>query len=321
MLDKYDYSILDWLLEKDTLINIIENSDVILIDSYKASLTDYETISQHTKVCSFLDDNIRINYPEGIIINGTVGSEKFEYPKSDKKKYLLGSLYIPLRQEFWDSFNAEKNEKVQSIIITMGGQDIRNLTPKILNWLNLNFPSMTKHVIIGNGFPSVPEIEANMNEQTHLYYAPNAEKMKDIMLNSDIAISAAGQPIYELAKIGIPTFAIGVADNQRNNIYEWSKVGFVRNYSWWNDIKLFDKMGKYIYDVEEKSVRSELSFIGNNYVDGNGSRRITSELIKDYIDKESFYIRNAGPEDCKVIYDLSNDDLVRENSINRTKIL
>jgi len=49
--------------------------------------------------------------------------------------------------------------------------------------------------------------------------------MKRVMAASDMAISAAGQTLYELARIGVPTIATAVVKNQLNNVQGWEKWG------------------------------------------------------------------------------------------------
>lgn len=50
--------------------------------------------------------------------------------------------------------------------------------------------------------------------------------MLSLMLKCDIAVTAAGQTTYELARIGLPTIAIGVVENQKFNIDGWLEIGF-----------------------------------------------------------------------------------------------
>ena len=57
--------------------------------------------------------------------------------------------------------------------------------------------------------------------------------------NVDLAISASGQTLYELACIGVPTIAIGIIDNQKNNIKNWINQGFIEYAGCWNDESYF----------------------------------------------------------------------------------
>lgn len=61
----------------ERLLEYLSQDDIIVIDSYLAGKGLYTEIRQRVKVAAYLDDFNRLEYPEGIIINGTVGAELF----------------------------------------------------------------------------------------------------------------------------------------------------------------------------------------------------------------------------------------------------
>ncbi|HIE58998.1 MAG TPA: UDP-2,4-diacetamido-2,4,6-trideoxy-beta-L-altropyranose hydrolase, partial [Hydrogenothermaceae bacterium] len=209
-----DYKIINWIKNKDKILHEIQNADIVVIDSYLADKSFYEIVSNTVRIPIYIDDNKRIDYPKGIVVNGNIHAKELNYPKKDEVIYLLGTQYTPLRKEFWEVPEKEIKKNVESIMITFGGDDIRNMTPKVLKLLVNNYPNLKKNVVIGKGFKNIEEINSVADKNTNLIYYPDATKMKDIMLKSDIAISAGGQTLYELARVGVPTIAIAVADNQ-----------------------------------------------------------------------------------------------------------
>jgi spore coat polysaccharide biosynthesis predicted glycosyltransferase SpsG len=80
LLKNYNYKIFKWLENTKKLFNIIKDSDIIIIDSYLADYNIYKTISNFTKIIVYLDDNNRIEYPKGIILNGSIYAQELEYP-------------------------------------------------------------------------------------------------------------------------------------------------------------------------------------------------------------------------------------------------
>ena len=78
-----------------------------------------------------IDDNMRIEYPKGVVINGGIGAENMGYPLKDGVTYFLGIGYMPLRREFWDVPAKEIKKSIENIMVTFGGNDIRNLTKRI----------------------------------------------------------------------------------------------------------------------------------------------------------------------------------------------
>jgi len=103
--------------------------------------------------------------------------------------------------------------------------------------------------------------------------------MKKAMLDSDITISASGQTLYELARVGVPTIAISVSDNQMNNVRGWQKAGFIEYAGWWQDDKLLTNVLVCINNLRKKGIRLKKSLIGRKFVDGKGCHRIVDYLL------------------------------------------
>jgi spore coat polysaccharide biosynthesis predicted glycosyltransferase SpsG/L-amino acid N-acyltransferase YncA len=313
--------IFNWLKEKDRLCNVIKDASVVVIDSYLADIELYKRISEKVKIPVYLDDNRRIDYPRGFVVNGTIYTEGLNYPKKEDTTYLLDSQYIPLRREFWDVRKKEIRSELKSIMITFGGDDMRTLTPKILKMLNREYPKLTKNVIISKGFQNenVKEIEALKNKKTNLIYNPEAGKFKEIMFESDIAISAGGQTLYEFARIGIPAIGICVSDNQERNLSGWQKRGFIEYAGWYDDDNLNKKLKKSIGDLRGADIRKDKSAIGKRYVDGKGSLRVAKVVLSSFL-KDALTLRDASFGDASEILNLANDEAVRQNSFHSEKI-
>ena len=315
-----NFKILNWLGNPTLLVAEIKNSDVVIIDSYLAGKDFYENLSWHGRISLFIDDTLRIEYPNGIILNGTINAETFPYKKKNGTDYLLGSKFIPLRKEFWNIPSRKHNQILTSVLITFGGQDNKNLTPAILRALSEAFPNIKKDVVIGSGFKNQSDIEKLADENTKLYYAPDASGMRELMLSNDVAISAAGQTLYELAATGSPTIAIAVAENQRSNILEWKKKGFIIDPIFSSDVNFLRKIIELIESYKSISLRKKSGNAGRENVDGQGSLRAVQFVIEKLCNTNSFYLRKAVESDSKKIFELSNDPTVREQSISKKMI-
>ena len=314
-----NYKIFNWLDDQQLLFEILDNTNIVFIDSYLAEHEIYERISEQVETAVYFDDDLRIDYPKGFVLNGAIFAEQLPYPPKKDITYLLGTRYTPLRKEFWDVAARPAHDNLKTIIVTFGGTDICNLTPKVLEMLNDTYPKLLKKVTIGYGFEDTTKIEKLKNANTELIYYPDASGMKKVMLESDIAISASGQTLYELARIGVPTIAVCTADNQLNNIHSWEKTGFVEYAGWWEDKKITDVIPQKVELLKNKTLREKKHTIGNKYIDGKGSKRIVEELLYDFY-KKQLVLREATSADARNIFNLANDDAVRKNSFNPGKI-
>ncbi|AEA34591.1 UDP-2,4-diacetamido-2,4,6-trideoxy-beta-L-altropyranose hydrolase [Hippea maritima] len=272
-----NFEVIDWLKMRKEVFDKLKDFDIVIIDSYLADKEFYDELSKLVKLPVYMDDNKRIDYPKGVVINGNIHAKELNYPKKDGVIYLLGTEYTPLRKEFWDVPEKTIREKVQSVMITFGGEDAKNMTPKILRLLSENYPELKKNVVIGKGFRNIEDIKAVADKNTNLIYYPDAEGMKQIMFDADIAISAGGQTLYELARVGVPTIAIAIADNQLGNVRTFEKLKIIKFVVWWEHI---DKIN--IDGFQEQELRKKISKKMQELIDGNGSRRIIKNLIKSY---------------------------------------
>ena len=271
--------IFDWLNDREALFAALRGADIVFIDSYLADYVLYERISKTVKTCVYFDDNMRIDYPSGFVVNGAIFAEQMPYPEKEGVTYLLGAQYAPLRKEFWNVPAKQICDGIEVIMVAFGGTDIHNLTPKILELLQDAYPKLIKKVVVGKGFQNTTEIEALEDHSTELIYYPDAAEMKKVMLESDIAISASGQTLYELARIGTPTVGICIADNQQMSMENWEKAGFLEYVGWYDQKDLLDRLKKAISKLPVDNERRKRSRIGKKYVDGKGPSRIVDSFL------------------------------------------
>jgi UDP-2,4-diacetamido-2,4,6-trideoxy-beta-L-altropyranose hydrolase len=274
-----DFQICDWLKEAPVILERVKGDDIVIIDSYLAQPAFYRMAAASAGLAVYIDDFKRIRYPAGMVINGSLAAEKMCYPKSSAVCYLLGARYAYMRREFWRAAHKVIRKNVIRLMVTLGGADTKNATPQILRALNKEYPKFYKTVVIGAGFKNLKAIERLKDNRTRLIFSPTAAQMRAMMLKADIAVSAAGQTLYELAKIGVATVAIAVAENQLFNVKGWKDAGFIeyagffaRDYSSRRLIGSVQRLMPY----EQRRMRKD---IGRNELAGAGPKNIVKAII------------------------------------------
>ncbi len=271
---------INWL-SGNYLDSYIDSTDYCIVDSYKASKELYQVISGKSKRALFIDDNVRVEYPEGIIVNPSLNCDNLIYPIDEKKLYLLGQKYIILRRPFLNVKRNSIGERVKKVLITMGGSDVRNLTPRILNTFCRKHPEIKFTVIIGNSFNNREAIKDIKFDNIRIYHNADAELMKKLMLRSDLALTAAGQTIYELLATQTPFIAIKIADNQNNNINGLKKINPMQIIIEYGRDDFNETLQKGFTEMLKLEKRKEFFDCYLNGVDGLGSKRIIDRLISD----------------------------------------
>ena len=258
ILKSIKFEIVDWTNIEN--LNKLLGAEVIsIVDSYIAQEKVYEYISKYSKRAMFIDDNARLSYPKGIVLSPTIYSDELNYNHKEDVTYMKGSKYILLREEFMKTSPKNIRKEVREVMLSFGGSDIKNLTPKVLSALNNRYPNLLKNVVIGKNFNNINEIEKLVNDNVKLYYDINDKGMKALMINSDLAIIAAGQTMHELAKLGVPTIAICVAENQKRNTEKFYNMGLIKEMDIYNQKKLYKNFDSLLEYEERKKINLKLN--------------------------------------------------------------
>jgi UDP-2,4-diacetamido-2,4,6-trideoxy-beta-L-altropyranose hydrolase len=264
-------------------------ADIAVIDSYFAGIDIYRQIQQQTKAGVYFDDYNRLPYPAGFVINGSLQAGKITYPAIDQIIYLLGPDFQPLRRPFWQIRTKPQHSAVESIFLTCGGSDPHQLTPVLAEFLTNQYPGIKIITLIGHSFQNPEKLKKMNNDKIQVLLTPPPEQLITAMQSSDIAVSTAGQTIYELAATGVPAIVIGAAENQKYNIVGWLTTNFIEFAGWRNDKNLLNSLKKSIDKlITDPALRQEKSRIGQMLIDGQGSRRIM-EKVSDYVRKNQVH--------------------------------
>jgi len=320
ILADYEISLFPWLADSARLKESLNNTDIALIDSYHADEDVYQLIFKNVGVCACIDDFDRLHYPPGILINGTVGADLIYEKRQKDVEYLIGGDYVILREPFRKLPVRETIAKnIHTILITFGGSDPLRLTPEIMSKIVEFYPLSRKIIILGPAFKNVEEVEQLADIHTQFYRNVDAETMKELMSGSDIALSAAGQTINELAATGLPSIIFKIADNQKFNIAGWINAGYMDHYldaiTGWPE----DELKESLQRLEDPEERRKRSLIGQQTIDGKGAERIVKGIFKLF-GMKFIEIRAVQDTDLLPLFELANDKDVRTNSFTSDPI-
>ena len=261
----------------------LRRADAVLIDSQIATITQIEHIAEINPKIAILDDWNRRVYKTGIVIDWTIGAESFAYTeKSANVLYLLGSQYCSMREEFEQVPQRYFADLPKEILLTFGGSDIRQLTVPVLSKLNDAFPNLHKNIVVGGGVQDKSFVDEMPYPNTTIHIACAASKMRMLMSQSDLAICAGGQTLYELASQGLPPLVIGVADDQRDDIQGFEKAGFALVIGDWNMPNLFHSLTAAVRTLWPEKERRCRSAIGRRSVDGYGAQRLVAACLEHW---------------------------------------
>lgn len=275
LLKGINYSVFNWLVEREKAFKEINKTDIVIVDSYLADLEFYKKVSTMALTPVYIDDNKRLNYPRGIVVNGSIHAHSLNYPINNGNIYLLGTRYLPLRKEFWNIPNKKIKMTVEDVLITFGGGNHVNFVKRIIKFLSKTYPDFAYHVIT-----TVP-VKLNNHINFRFYTHLSALKMRNLMLECDLCISGGGQTLYELARIGLPTIGICFAENQKKNLEAWHEKGVIEYAGYYGNNDIFSNLFRTFDSLVKYQERCRRSQISKETVDGGGVRRIVDRLMKN----------------------------------------
>lgn len=274
----------DLIEEAGSIICLISDfkPNILIIDSYNISMKFLLGLRQNVKTV-YIDDINSFNYPVDMIINGNINAIDLNYTRqTSSEQMLLGIDYNMIRKEFKDLPKRNVANEITKIMITTGGSDTFGLSKKFAKWIltNLEFENIQINLIVGSAFSNKSELYKLAQEHKNLILHENPEKISEVMLQSDIAISSGGSTLYELCACGTPTLSFVVADNQVGIVTKMSELGLVQSIGWYNELQEENLKVILINFMKNFQKRKEMSSQGQKLLDGNGCSRIVEKLLE-----------------------------------------
>lgn len=287
----------DWMEEElPRLREILSIAGIktLLVDTYQATEAYFEGLKDLVRIVR-IDDCFEPVCQTDLLINYNAYHVRFPYEKTytDGTRLLLGTDYVPLREEFarGDLTAAagedERKEKEFSVLLASGGSDTQDALMGLLQKVVKEevFEKVTFYVVVGELHPHGEEIELFSMEYEHpriKVYRP-CRDMAGLMAKCGAAVSAAGTMLFELSAMGIPTVFFETADNQR---YDREYFGEGERMLYAGDIRqdregclaaICENLKKLLAD---SALRQRMSEALLKVTDGRGAERIAEEIVK-----------------------------------------
>ena len=234
-------------------------------------------------VCT-LEDLAHFPFPCQLVVNGDAHAGQLRYQSSSgDTRFLLGPTYTVLRQELWEVPARQTRPRVGRILVTLGGADPSNLMPSLLRMLVELSVSLEITAVIGPYFECRDEVQAvadSLPSVVRLVEAPTS--VRPFMEEADLAVSAAGQTLYELARVGCPTvsFSFPMGPDQAIQLEAIAQAGCVLSVG---DARQGDVCARIRAALatlfSDASLRAAMTAAGRRLVDGQGAHRVAEAVM------------------------------------------
>lgn len=247
--------------------------EAAVIDSYIAGPEHYRELGRSFFPVMALDDFERLDYPVDMVLNP---NPHFRW--SGEAKHRGGSAFVLIRDAFRERRRpVQLREELHNIVVTVGGDDPLGLLPQLLELLAEWSGKIV--VLAGNAAGCEELAKAFARPDRVIEAALPAERVRDHFLSADLAISACGQTLHELAFLGIPAIGIRTGEDQRVNQDVYLARGFlgrkiVGTDAGWSGDSLAEWKEMQALDYRRARVAAAAGLI-----DGRGGERLVDLLL------------------------------------------
>ena len=273
----------DWQIDAEQTLAIVRaiRPDWLVVDHYAIDSRWEEALRPQARRILVIDDLADRAHFCDLLLDQNLGRDTSHYAAKVPPQcvVLAGPRYALLRREFQAhremSLVRRKNPALRQLLITMGGVDRPNATEKVLEALKgCALPKGCRIVVVmGPHAPwlaAVKEVAITMPWTTEVRVG--VENMAHLMVESDMAIGAAGATVWEMCCLGVPSLMVVLAENQRAAAAALVKMSAIRSLDMNN---LAISLGEHIKDIdwfEEASARAA------KICDGRGCRLIVEKM-------------------------------------------
>ena len=241
------------------------------------------SLKKQSDVLMSFEDLKDYPYQSDIVVIPYVGSNNLKvFPNNQKTKYLLGSNFFPIKNDFERRKIISK--KVSNILVTMGGSDPEKITLKVLRAFNKIKISCNIYVLIGSMSKITNhEIQSSSkNIKANVIINRKINNINELMFKADIAITNSGLTKYELAFVGVPMLIISNNQHQAKYSEIFISKGAGRHLGLNKVVSEDDILSGYNSLVNDNMARTDMLKKGQTLVDGKGIKRIYS-VIRQFL--------------------------------------
>ena len=293
---------------------LAQKNTSILVDSYYVT-EKYLAALKKRITTIYMDDIYAFSYPVDMLINYNIYGEEMGYEKDAAfadTKLLLGTEYVPLREEFAAGAGYAQSRKELSaetenvtpaedrlhqtaeqgrtaaggILITTGGSDSFNLAGQLLMEA-MKYDALKEkeyHVVSGSLNPHIGELQALAQKHENIHIHCNVTNMAELMAESEVALSAGGSTLYELCAMGVPVIAFSFAENQERLVQTFVKRGIAQyggNYRTDGNKMIQNTIAGLEKLCGDEALKTEYRRKALQLVDGRGAERIAEALLSE----------------------------------------
>jgi UDP-2,4-diacetamido-2,4,6-trideoxy-beta-L-altropyranose hydrolase len=274
----------DWETDARQVLELAGRTGWLIVDHYSL---DARWESNVRPICSrvlVIDDLADRSHEADMLVDQNFGRDARDYAGRvpEQCRVLTGSSYALLRPEFARlrhvSLDRRTSPELKRVLVSLGGIDVANATGRVLNALKdcRAMQGVVVDVVMGRHAPCLQQVRQQAESLPYpTRILVDVSNMGELMVESDLAIGAAGSTSWERCALGLPSVLVVLAENQRLIANALGAAGAAV-------ITGLDELSATLQDFLGQDLKERLdrmSHVARELVDGEGTARVVEELV------------------------------------------
>lgn len=215
-----------WIVDAAQTCQVLQQYSIewLIIDHYALDDRWEQVVHPYCKNILVIDDLANRSHVCELLLDQNLGRLKQDYQAfvNTDAKLLIGLRYALIRPEFsqWRPYSLARrmDSRINKLLITMGGVDKNNFTGQVLKELSVcdHVKDLEITVIMGHHAPWLQVVQQQTSQISNsIKVLTGVTNMAELMAKTDLVIGAAGGTAWERCTLGVPSFLLVLAENQK----------------------------------------------------------------------------------------------------------
>jgi spore coat polysaccharide biosynthesis predicted glycosyltransferase SpsG len=248
----------------------------LVVDSYIVTAGDLAAARTRVPLLVIVDDTARYPIPADIVVNAALGPEP--PATAGDTTYLLGPRYALLGPEYAMRSARPLTREVRRVLIALGGSTSAELMARVVAGVRRALPAVAIDAAIGPVGDGPDAVRAAIGDDDPIALHTAPATLRPMMEVADLAVTAGGVTLLELAAAGVPSVGVGVAANQEGNLQGFARAGATIVAGRASDVSLGEAIAEAVRALAPAERRRTQGAAARALVDGQGAARVAARM-------------------------------------------
>lgn len=260
--------------------------DWIVIDGYGFGPTYMAAVGETGRPILLIDDDARHeDYPVRALLNQNLHARAEGYAGKTTGRLLLGPRYALIRETLRDHqrWRRDYPETAAKVLLTFGGADPGGHGGMAIEALmrlhgSASLPDFSSRVVVGAANPRAGALRAQASDSPAIEILRDVQDMGAEIRWCDLAVSAAGSTVWELALFQTPMLLATASSVEEPVADSLAVAGAARVLGRLAGLGVDDIAGAISELLTDMAARRDLGAAAGALVDGDGADRVVEQM-------------------------------------------